>query len=57
MMCHEGKCVPEAVEKKDSYCDSLDSGAAALQVQPSGHIAMLLGTSISKLPLHLLSPL
>ena len=32
-MCHGGQCVPEAAEKKDTFCDSLHSGAAALQVR------------------------
>ncbi len=56
-MCHEGKCVPEAMEKKDSYCESLDSGAAALQVRPTGHVAMLLTQSIPDSALCTLSPL
>ena len=33
MVCHGGQCVPEAAEKKDTFCNSLNSGAAALQVQ------------------------
>ncbi len=33
MVCHESKCVPEAAEQKGSFCERLESGAAAIQMQ------------------------
>ncbi len=48
--------MPEAVEEKGSYCESLDSGAAALQVRIPGQLARLLAQSTSDLALCILSP-